>query len=137
MRSKISEISRIRKLREASGMSQLELAEKLGIANSTLSLIERGNQFATLETLYKASQIFGCEVRELVDDQTDRKQKRLDAERALKSIEAGGVDALRDTQAHVTENIVFDIVQGLQTLEYASRKKVLTYVNDLRRASGA
>lgn len=58
---------RIKTLRKIAGMSQETLAEKLDIATSTLSNIERGNAFMTSNTLEKISTIFGLDYSELFD----------------------------------------------------------------------
>ena len=47
--------SHVRRARKAAGMTQYELAERLGISTSFLGHIERGSRKASLETLVKIS----------------------------------------------------------------------------------
>lgn len=126
----------IKRMRQARNMSQGELAKRLGVCSSYLCEIETGRKFASLKMLCKLSQVFGCEVQELLDEQIDRKQKRIQADGILDSAEAKTVEEIREERAKTSETMLVDIMNGLQTLEFASRRKVLIYVNDLRRASG-
>ena len=68
---------KIKKLRKVVGMSQEMLAEKLDIATSTLSNIERGNAFMTSNTLEKISVIFGVDYSELFDFSTETDCEKL------------------------------------------------------------
>ena len=50
---------RIRRARKAAGMTQADLAEKLGISTSFLGHIERGTRKASLDTLVKMANELG------------------------------------------------------------------------------
>ena len=53
---------RIRSLREAAGMSQLQLAERAGIQPSHLSRIEAGKYAVTFETVQAIAEALGMTV---------------------------------------------------------------------------
>ncbi|MDO8526245.1 MAG: helix-turn-helix transcriptional regulator [Deltaproteobacteria bacterium] len=52
----------IARLREKAGYSQIELAEKIGTAQSVVSRIENGNQNLTLKMLAKIADVLHCEL---------------------------------------------------------------------------
>ena len=56
----------IRKIRDASGMTQEELAEKMFITRQTISNWENGKSQPDVETLSKLSELFSVEVTELI-----------------------------------------------------------------------
>jgi len=55
-------IKNLAKLRKEAGMSQLELAEKLGVSQQTVSKYERGIREPDNATLVKLSEIFNCSI---------------------------------------------------------------------------
>ncbi|OGD24161.1 MAG: repressor protein [Candidatus Aminicenantes bacterium RBG_13_59_9] len=59
---------RIKKLREARGMSQEALAGRLGVSRPTVSFIENGSRKVTAEELKKVSDLFGVRVEALFDE---------------------------------------------------------------------
>ena len=56
----------IRKIRDASGMTQEELAEKMFVTRQTISNWENGKSQPDVETLSKLSELFSVEVTELI-----------------------------------------------------------------------
>jgi len=58
--------ARIRKMRKQKSMTQQDLAEKLGLAKSTISQYETGVNEPDAETLRKLADILGCSVDYLV-----------------------------------------------------------------------
>ncbi len=48
-------------------MSQTELANKLGISQGAVSMIENGERNPSLELLYKMSQTFGVPIDDLIE----------------------------------------------------------------------
>ena len=58
----------IRGLRELSGWSQRELAEKLGVTRSAVSLYESGRAYPKMTILEKMAFVFGVSVADLVYD---------------------------------------------------------------------
>ncbi len=59
---------RIRTLRLMRGVSQGELAKKLGLSQTNLSNIERGRTKATLKNLFKIRRILKCAMIEFFED---------------------------------------------------------------------
>lgn len=60
---------RVRKLREANGWTQMELAERTGLSNQSISMIELGKRGAKnppLSTIQILARAFGITVDELV-----------------------------------------------------------------------
>ena len=62
---------RIRRARKAAGMTQADLAEKLGISTSFLGHIERGTRKASLDTLVKMANEMGVSLDSLAADSLD------------------------------------------------------------------
>lgn len=56
----------IAEVRAAKGVSQRELAERLGIKASTVSRWERPDANLTLETLRKVAGVLGCDIHDLI-----------------------------------------------------------------------
>ncbi|MCL4514918.1 MAG: helix-turn-helix transcriptional regulator [Firmicutes bacterium] len=55
----------IRRLREAGGMTQEELARKLGVTRQTINAIENNKYNPTLELAFKLARLFGRPVDEV------------------------------------------------------------------------
>lgn len=55
-------MNRIKQLREEFGMTQQELADKLGGAKSTVAMYEKDERKPSLEVLIKLSEIFDCSI---------------------------------------------------------------------------
>lgn len=55
-------MNRIKMLREEKGMTQQELADKIGGAKSTIAMYEKGDRKPSLEVIVKLSQIFDCTI---------------------------------------------------------------------------
>ena len=56
----------IKKHREAAGMSQNELADKLEVNQTAVSMWETGKSVPRYNKLVKMSQLFGCSIEELM-----------------------------------------------------------------------
>ena len=54
---------RILKLRKQKGMSQVELAKKIGTKQSNVARIEAGQQNFSVDTLEKIAKAFGCDLK--------------------------------------------------------------------------
>lgn len=53
---------RIRKARKGKGLTQKELGEKLGVADSVITNYESGKQNLTIETLQKVAQVLEVDI---------------------------------------------------------------------------
>lgn len=56
----------IARARQAAGLTQAQVAEKLGISNDAVSRMERGAIMPTVARLIELSEIFHCEAAELL-----------------------------------------------------------------------
>jgi transcriptional regulator with XRE-family HTH domain len=56
----------LRQIRESRNMSQIELAKKLAVGQSTVSMWETGDSKPTFENLLKLCQILSCSLDELI-----------------------------------------------------------------------
>ena len=58
---------KLKEIREKKGMSQEELAEKLGINRTMIIHYEKGRNYPSLERAIQISDILGCTLDDLVD----------------------------------------------------------------------
>ena len=91
---------RIRRARKAAGMTQADLAEKLGISTSFLGHIERGTRKASLDTLVKMANELGVSLDSLDSQLRDSgisysRQQKLALREAVKTL-AENLDAFID-----------------------------------------
>lgn len=63
--------SRIRELRKGRHLTQTELSEKIGIAQSDLSRMEQGEYKVGLDTLFKVLQVFDLKMGEFFGETED------------------------------------------------------------------
>lgn len=62
----------VAKYRQASGLTQAQLAEILGIGNDAVSRMERGTTVPTVLRLLELSEIFQCEIADLITESSAR-----------------------------------------------------------------
>ena len=74
---------RIRFFREQDGLTQAELAEKTGLSDNFIGLIERGIKHPTLETLNRIAEALEVHLGEFFQPMTNKPE---DAEGALKEL---------------------------------------------------
>ena len=74
---------RVKFFREQVDLTQAELAEKVGISNNYIGLIERGIKHATLDTLNRISQALDVKLCDLLIPLNNRPE---DNEQALKEL---------------------------------------------------
>jgi putative transcriptional regulator len=55
----------IRRYRKKSGLKQNQLAEKVGLSDKYIQLIESGERKPSLKTVYKIARAFGAKVSEI------------------------------------------------------------------------
>lgn len=60
---------RLRALRRAAGMTQLELARRLGTTQSAVARLEAGRQRLSLAALQRAATELGCDVMVVISEQ--------------------------------------------------------------------
>lgn len=57
---------RLRERRESLKISQIELAEKVGVTQNTISQWETGSRRPNIDMLVKLTEVFGCTADELL-----------------------------------------------------------------------
>ncbi len=57
---------KLREIRESKHMTQMELAEKLGVSQSFIVRVERGTKALPLSMAYEISQVLKCTVDEII-----------------------------------------------------------------------
>jgi transcriptional regulator with XRE-family HTH domain len=67
--------ARMRELRKQKGLTLVEIAEKTGVAQATLSRIETGVMIGTIESHAKIAEVIGVGLPELYQDIDDRASK--------------------------------------------------------------
>lgn len=70
---------KVREYRKKSGMNQQELAKKLGVTHSMVSVYELGKSNFNLTTLFLLSDIFGVPVDNLFPDRNKKETVEMDA----------------------------------------------------------
>ena len=93
---------KVRKLRKERAMTQSELAQRIGIIQSDLCRMEKGEYKVSLEVLFRILQVFGMRIGEFFNEPAE---------------EAG--------QALGTEA---ELVEGFRALGEEARNEVLDYV---------
>jgi transcriptional regulator with XRE-family HTH domain len=66
---------KIKKLRQAAGLNQKEVAERAGVDPGMLSKIENRGQNPSLEILRRIASVIGCSVVDLLPDDMRRPQR--------------------------------------------------------------
>jgi len=100
--------SRIRELRKGRHLTQTELSEKIGVAQSDLSRMEQGEYKVGLDTLFKILQVFDLKMAEFFEE-TDTP-----AERDARDI-AGEIKSLSDEARQEIRDFVLFKKQQEQT----------------------
>lgn len=93
----------ISKYRQAVGLTQAELAEILGIGNHAISRMERGTTVPTVLRLIELSDIFRCDIADLVTDVSNRS---IDQARALDKLLSQFNDAERAELVAILEKMI-------------------------------
>lgn len=56
----------VERLRKEKGLTQVELAAKLGVSQGAVSMIERGDRMPSMKMLLKLSEVLGVSIEELI-----------------------------------------------------------------------
>ena len=96
--------SRIRELRHATGLSQAQVAEAVGVSNEHMSRVERGVKGLSLENLERLCGVLNCEMKTLFDFGLSSDSRTVRAEALV------GVLANADDE---TFDLVHDIVMAV------------------------
>jgi transcriptional regulator with XRE-family HTH domain len=68
--------SRLRELRKSRGLTQAELARQIGIQQSDLSRMEKGEYRVSLDTLFKILAVFDLELAAFFDEEPTEVEKQ-------------------------------------------------------------
>jgi transcriptional regulator with XRE-family HTH domain len=101
---------KLQKAREEAGLSQEELAKKLGCTQASLSNYELGKRRLYLADLQRIGQLLGKPVTYFLEDSEDEQP------------------AHRDLDLMLKEQFVKEILTAMRDLKPAQRKSVLDYV---------
>jgi transcriptional regulator with XRE-family HTH domain len=89
--------SRIRELRKGRRLTQTELSEKIGIAQSDLSRMEQGEYKVGLDTLFKILQVFDLKMGEFFEEaETEAERQARDLMAEFRSLSEGARLEVRD-----------------------------------------
>jgi len=106
----------VKKYRKQSGLTQEQLAEKLGISQKHLSIIETGTQFASASLIGKISEVLGVSVADLFGGSNDDIKKEIESSRdvLLSAIlnEMNQKFALLSAEIHKIKNSVLNLRQN-------------------------
>lgn len=99
---------RIRKIRKAHGLSQEELAEKIGISTTHMSHIETGNTKLSLPVLVSIASVLEVQTDDLLFEQANASRSN-----ALNEI-AGSLDSCSSQELKIIQDIVRATKTALQ-----------------------
>ncbi len=91
--------SRIRELRRGRRLTQTELSEKIGVAQSDLSRMEQGEYKVGLDTLFKILQVFDLKMGEFFGE--TQAAAEAEARELVSDFEALSADAQREVRDFV------------------------------------
>jgi transcriptional regulator with XRE-family HTH domain len=97
--------SRIRELRKGRHLTQTELSEKIGVAQSDLSRMEQGEYKVGLDTLFKILQVFDLKMGEFFEEAETA------AERDARDIMAEIRDLSEEARQEIRDFVLFKKVQ--------------------------
>lgn len=110
---------RLRDLRTQKGLSQIELAKKLGLSNSTISMYERGEREPDFETLDLIGDFFNVDVNYLLGKEAGSTYY-LDpqaAEMAKEVFEREEMRVLFDTVKDVSKEDIETVIKMIRGLK--------------------
>ena len=89
--------SRIRELRKGRHLTQTELSEKIGVAQSDLSRMEQGEYKVGLDTLFKILQVFDLKMGEFFGEtETDEEREARDLMSEFRNLSDEARQEIRD-----------------------------------------
>lgn len=64
----------LREHRDVAGLSQADLAERVGVSRQTINAIERERYDPSLELAFELAAYFDCQIEDLFDPEMEEKQ---------------------------------------------------------------
>ena len=105
--------SRIRELRKGRHLTQTELSEKIGVAQSDLSRMEQGEYKVGLDTLFKILQVFDLKMGEFFGE------TETEAEREARDLMSEYRDLSDDARQEIRDFVRFKKLQESSDAEHA------------------
>ena len=99
-------------LRKEKGLTQEQLAERLGVARRTISRWETGSNLPDLDILIELSDLYSVDLRELLDG--ERKQKKMDKE--LEQTVLKVAEYSNDGKKRLTKTVCVYFILGILAL---------------------
>ena len=114
---------RIKEARKKAGLTQNELAAKMGVSGSAIAQFERDEYNPTFQKITEISKALNCNISDLITDQEYSKQDKQDA---IDQIIFGGTDNRIEFKIH-------QIIERMQMLNYAGQDKAIDLVDMLTK----
>ena len=86
MRNKNVLCNKIQHFRQENGLTQEELAEKVGLSRGAITLIEQGKRKVTAEELIKFCQVFNCSYNDFFSIDTSNEKNKIDPKRNVREL---------------------------------------------------
>ena len=102
----------LQELRKERGLTQEQLADKMGVARRTVSRWETGNNLPDLDILIELSDLYSVDLRELLDG--ERKQKKMDKE--LEQTVLKVAEYSNDGKKRLTKTVCVYFILGILAL---------------------
>lgn len=125
----------IKKYRIAKGLTQKQLANKLGLAEITIRQYENKSRTPKLETLKKIALVFNILLSELIGDNWDLYSEEDYNNFSSAKIEEITMDGQTFTNPEDYQNFLFEKITltNLQKLNLAGKRKIADYSTDLAK----
>ena len=98
-------MNRIKSLRKEFNMGQQELADKIGVAKSTIAMYENGTRKPSIKVLFKLSDIFNCSIDYILGKSNIRNPNNVELS-DLDIAFATGIKGLNKENQETLKNII-------------------------------
>lgn len=120
-------MNRIKQLRNEKGLTQGELSKRIGINRVTLSNLESGTRYPTLDHLQRLSKFFDCSFDYILGKSNDRKEKVQIVEISNAGVTKLQMEFLKKIEDLNVKDIeqVFDYIDFIKSKEGTKRWEIL------------
>ena len=109
-------MNRIKSLRKEFNMGQQELADKIGVAKSTIAMYENGTRKPSIKVLFKLSDIFNCSIDYILGKSNIRNPNNVELS-DLDIAFANGIKGLNKENQETLKNIIDGLLLKQQNEE--------------------
>lgn len=109
-------MNRIKSLRKEFNMGQQELADKIGVAKSTIAMYENGTRKPSIKVLFKLSDIFNCSIDYILGKSNIRNPNNVELS-DLDIAFATGIKGLNKENQETLKNIIDGLLLKQQNEE--------------------